>query len=181
MTKLTKPKLVEIFVETIQRCGAIVEYRTPRGTHPAVLNVRTQEFNTTYRVYIWNLTRGGANRPIDEYRIQTSGIDGFECKQDQKTLILGYWAPLELFIAFDYSKHTERLGRSVSLQLREKSLHEGALHGMSTYPKDNGEIVVVFDKLRVLIYLKHQESIHMTSKQLSLLQHLEGATNPVGT
>ena len=168
MAKLTKPKLVEIFVDTIQSGGAVVEYRTPRGTHPAVLNIRAEELDSTYRVYIWNLSRGGTNRPIDEYRIQTSGIEGFECKPGETTLILGYWGPLELFIAFDYSKRTARLGRSVSLQIREKSLHEAVLHGVSTYPKDTSEIVVVFDKLRAISYLKNYKAIHMDRRQLSL-------------
>ena len=160
MAKLTKPKLVEIFVNTIHSEGAVVEYRTPRGEHPAVIHIRAEGIDSTFRVYIWNLSRGGANRPSDEYRIQTSGISSFERKDSETTLILGYWAELELFVAFDYSKHTGPLGNSVSLQIREKPLHDAVIDGISIYPKDSGELVVVFGKERALTYLKHYEAIH---------------------
>ena len=160
MAKLTKPKLVEIFVDTIQGEGAVVEYRTPRGEHPAVLHVRAQGLDSTYRIYIWNLSRGGTNRPADEYRIQTSGVEGFESRPGETTLILGYWSPLELFIAWDYSKHTTRLGNSVSLQIREQPLHDAVIQGIATHPKETGEIVIVFGKERSITYLKHYEAIH---------------------
>jgi hypothetical protein len=160
MAKFSKPKLIEIFVNTIQSEGAVVEYRTPRGEHPAVLHVRAQGLDSTYRVYIWNLSRGGTNRPADEYRIQTSGVDGFESRPGETTLILGYWRPLELFIAWDYSKHTTRLGNSVSLQIREQPLHDAVIQGIATYPKETGEIVIVFGKERSITYLKHHEAIH---------------------
>ena len=161
MAKLSKIKLIETLVNTVQSEGAIVEYRTPRGTHPAILNIRDQGLDSTYRVYIWNLSRGGNNRPTDEYRIQASGVEGFESKAGETTLILGYWPALELFIAWDYSKHTMRLGNSVSLQIRERALHDAVIRGLSTHEKkETGEIVVVFSKERSITYLKHHEAIH---------------------
>jgi len=160
MAKLSKSKLTDVFVDTIKGEGAVVEYRTPKGEHPAVLFVRAPGVEKAFRVYIWNLSRGGTNRSVTEYRIQTSGVSGFERKQGETTLILGYWAELELFVAFDYSKHTEQLGSSVSLQVGQTALHDAVILGMATYSKDNGEKVVVFGKERALTYLRHQEAIH---------------------
>lgn len=160
MAKLLKPKLVEIFVDTIQNEGGIVEARTPRGTHPAVLHIRAQGLDNTFRLYIWNLSRGGNNRPVDEYRIQISGLNEFEQQPGETTLILGYWAELELFVAFDYAKHTSRLGASVSFQIREKALHDAVIEGIAIYPKDNEEKVVVFGKESALTYLRNYEAIH---------------------
>ncbi|SNR53093.1 Protein of unknown function DUF262 [Hymenobacter mucosus] len=184
MAKLTKSKLVEVFVNTIQSEGAVVEYRTPRGEHPAVLYIRAQGLESTYRVYIWNLSRGGARRPADEYRIQTSGVSSFECKPGEITLILGYWAELELFVAFDYSKHTGALGNSVSLQIREKPLHDAVIDGISIYHKESSELVIVFGKERALTYLKHYEAIHSgeyryeATDQRNYIDLLEDETSP---
>lgn len=159
MAILRKPKLVEIFVDTIQNEGGIVESRTPRGTHPAVIHIRAHELANTFRLYIWNLSKGGNNRPADEYRIQVSGLSEFEQQPRESTLILGYWADLKLFIAFDYAKHTSRLGASVSFQIRERALHDAVVEGIAVYPKDN-ENVVVFGQGSVLTYLRNHEAIH---------------------
>lgn len=159
MAKYSKRKLIEKLASAAQAGGAIIEYRTPSGVHPALLNIRTQNFEHTFRVYIWNLSRGGVNRPIDEYRVQTSGIKLFEQNDGESTLILGYWDELEIFVAFDHSKHNTPLGASVSLQVRARALYEALAQGLGTYLKNN-EVVVAFDKGNLLRYLMHHEAIH---------------------
>lgn len=164
MAKYSKQRLIENLVDAVQGEGVVVEYRTPRGVHPALLNVRTEEFSRTFRVYIWNLSRGGANRPADEYRVQTSGVNSFEQKAGESTLILGYWSELELFVAFDWTKHASTLGSSVSLQIRERPLNEALERGIATYLKNN-ELVVVFNKANALSYLTDCKTFHSSERK----------------
>jgi putative restriction endonuclease len=159
MAKLLKTKLIEIFIDAIQIEGGIVESRTPRGTHPAVIHVRAHQLTSTFRLYIWNLSRGGSSRPVDEYRIQVSGLSKFEQQPRERTLILGYWSELQLFVAFDYVKHTSQLGSSVSLQVRKKALDDALTGAIALYSKNN-ENVVVFGQGGVLTYLRNHEAIH---------------------
>lgn len=160
MIKHLKPKLVEIFVSTIQSEGAVVEYISDKAAHPAVLYVHSAEIDTRFRIYIWNLSRGGKGRPADEYRIQIHGVSHLVQDEGESTLILGYWDELELFVAFDYKKHDTQLGTSVSLQVREDALHEAVIHGISIHSKENEERVVVFSKESALTYLSNHEQIH---------------------
>ncbi|MGY3090816.1 hypothetical protein ACVWYF_003877 [Hymenobacter sp. UYAg731] len=160
MAKHSKQQLVEIFVQTIEGEGAHVDYINTRDAHPAVLDVRTSEFSGRFRIYIWNLSRGGNNRPNGEYRIQVTGVDSFKQEEGETTLILGYWASLELFVAYDYKKHDTPLGTSVSLQVREEALHEAVIEGITVRGKENAEQVVVFSKESALTYLKNHDAIH---------------------
>ncbi|MEZ0487647.1 GmrSD restriction endonuclease domain-containing protein [Fibrella aquatica] len=159
MVKHTKQKLVEIFIDTIESEGAVVEPLSDKTLHPALIFVYG-DINQNFRIYIWNLSRGGKGRPSDEYRIQITGIKNFVQEEGESTLILGYWAPLELFIAFDYAKHNADLGLSVSLQIREDALHEAVINGIAIHPKETGEFVAVFSRESALIYLRNHEQIH---------------------
>ncbi|RTQ45837.1 DUF262 domain-containing protein [Hymenobacter gummosus] len=160
MAKHSKQKLVAIFAQTIEGEGAQVEYITPHEAHPAVLDVKTSEFSGRFRIYIWNLSRGGNSRPSWEYRIQVTGVEAFQQGEGETTLILGYWAPLELFVAYDFKKHDAPLGTSVSLQVREEALHEAVIEGITVKGKENAEQVVVFSKESALTYLKNHDAIH---------------------
>jgi hypothetical protein len=159
MIKYTKQKLVEIFTDTIESEGVVVEPLSDKTVHPALIFVYG-DVNQKFRIYIWNLSRGGKGRPNDEYRIQITGIKGFVQEEGDSTLILGYWGPLELFIAFDFAKHNVDLGSSVSLQIREDALHEAVINGMAIHSKETGELVAVFSKESALIYLRNHENIH---------------------
>ena len=71
------------------------------GEHPARYSVFRDERRVVVRIYIWNLTPGGKNRPLDEWRIQATGVNEFQHEESGKTLILGWEDEREVFVGFD--------------------------------------------------------------------------------
>ena len=116
----------------------------------------------TYRlcVYIWNLTHGGRNRPVDEWRIQVTGIDRFEPEVGGKTLILGWWDDTEVFAGFDLSRHIGDFGASPSIQLREAALHQAVVNGFAPHNKGNGELAIAFRPDFLATYIQNLELLH---------------------
>ncbi len=118
-------------------------------------------------VYIWNLTHGGGTaRPVDEYRIQITGIDEINGHQrfikegDAQTIILGWWQDGGVFAAFDYEKHSLPLGSSSSIQIRKSCLEQALQYGLAVMDKENGEIVAAFRPDLFMAYVMEKENIH---------------------
>ncbi|RPI16029.1 MAG: DUF262 domain-containing protein [Ignavibacteriae bacterium] len=160
--KIKKTDLLSIIVNCIIDSSYNIDYLSPINIHPFHLNIFNQEESITARIYIWNISHGGNRRPNDEYRIQITGIKSFEKDPIEKTLILGWWDDLKVFVGFDFNKHNKKLGYSPSFQVKEKALHEAFSEGISTYLKENNEIVVVFKKEYLIDYIKNLEEWHST-------------------
>lgn len=131
-----------------------------RGTHPARYQVYRGDRSHAVRVYIWNLTHGGTNRPQDEWRIQATGIDKFRRERDGKTLILGWRPDLGVFAGFDAGHHSQRLGASPSIQLRESALKQAAIDGFAAWNKGSGELAIAFRPDLLAAYLDNLELLH---------------------
>ena len=112
------------------------------------------------RVYIWNLTHGGQNRPEDEWRIQVTGIERFKPELRGKTLILGWWEETGVFAGFDYAHHGGEFGASPSIQLREAALHQAVIHGFWPHSKVNDELAIAFRPDFLVSYIESLESLH---------------------
>src|SRR5687767_4019691 len=127
-----KYDLLDNIVIAINESGWNVLYVGDTAHHPFLLKVYNETESHLVRIYIWNLTHGGgAARPVDEYRIQITGVDRFEQQQGEKTLILGWWEPVGVFAGFDFNKHNGRLGASPSIQIREENLRNALINGFS--------------------------------------------------
>lgn len=130
--------------------------------HPFYINIENEsndQFNLI--IYIWNLSHGGGSkRPKDEYRIQITGIKNFIQEPGKKTLILGYWSELNIFVGFDVTKHLGALGSSPSLQIRESAIHNALINGIASYGKDNGEIAIAFKPEYIVDYINGMENWH---------------------
>jgi putative restriction endonuclease len=115
------------------------------------------------RVYVWNLTHGGGTaRPKNEYRIQIASLNEnrFEPEIGGKTLILGWWNEAEVFAGFDFNKHSDFLGSSPSIQIREESLRNAHIKGFFPCNKGNQEIAIAFKPNFFVEYVKNLESLH---------------------
>ena len=78
MTRLSKSQLLHVVGDAIRESGWNFLYLTSQGNHPARYQIYRNGRTYRIRVYIWNLTPGGRNRPADEWRIQVTGLARFE-------------------------------------------------------------------------------------------------------
>lgn len=178
MARHRKYELLDIIVESINDCGWNVLYIGDISQHPFVLRIFNDTNNYNLRIYIWNLTHGGGSaRSNDEYRIQITGVDHFEQLQGEKTLILGWWKEVEVFAGFDYTKHTQRLGDSSSMQIREEFLRRALVNGFSPCNKGNNEIAIAFRPDFFINYVQTLEQLHAFGESQKDLRILETVSN----
>lgn len=145
------------------------------GEHPARYSVFRDERRVVVRIYIWNLTPGGKNRPLDEWRIQATGVDEFQHEESGKTLILGWEDEREVFVGFDLRKHRGPIGNSPSIQLREAALDDAAASGFAIHNKGNEELAVAFRPDFLATYIANMEELHDCGEidtEVDLLQQL---------
>lgn len=156
-----KYELLDNIVQAINESGWNVLYAGDTSQHPFLLKIYKDEESFLTRIYIWNLTHGGgAARPVDEYRIQITGVERFEQRAGEKTLILGWWEQVGVFAGFDFNKHNGRLGASPSIQIREENLRNALINGFSPCDRGNGEIAIAFRPDFFGDYVKNLESLH---------------------
>ncbi|WP_447972815.1 HNH endonuclease [Nitrospira sp. Kam-Ns4a] len=151
------------------------------SSHPFRIRIYNDSEAYTSRVYIWNLTHGGgAARPLDEYRIQITGVARFEPEPGGKTLILGWWDEAEVFAGFDYRKHSGLLGASPSIQIREAFLRDAYQRGFSPCDKGNREVAIAFKPSFFCEYVRSLENLHDAGKVKTDLDVLKAvAENPL--
>ncbi|MCY4213874.1 MAG: HNH endonuclease [Gammaproteobacteria bacterium] len=158
--RLNKSQLLGVVEAAIRDGGWNYLHLTEPGTHPAQYQVYRGDSSYAVRVYIWNLTHGGRNRPDDEWRIQATGVSRFAREPGGKTLILGWRPDLGVFAGFDAGRHSERLGASPSIQLREAALKQAAVDGLAVSNKGSGELAIAFRPDLLAAYLDNLESLH---------------------
>lgn len=160
MARLAKEQLFDVVEDAIHESGWYFLCLSPIGSHPARYQIYRDGQSHRVRVYIWNLTPGGQNRPEDEWRIQATGVDRFEPEPDGKTLILGWQNEWGVFAGFDFARHRARLGTSSSIQLREAALHQTVMDGFAPHDKGSGELAIAFRPDCLAAYIANLESLH---------------------
>lgn len=182
MARLAKPQLFSRMERAILDNGWRYLALSPPAEHPARYLIFQGERRFTTRVYIWNLTPGGRNRPRDEWRIQATGVDRFEPERSGKTLILGWEDERGVFVGFDLRKHQGRLGYSPSIQLREHALDEAARNVFAIHNKGNEELAVAFRPDFLPTYIANVEKLHECGQfedEIDLLRQLGGQAEDV--
>ncbi len=161
MARHNKYDLLEQVVSAITDAGWNISYLASIDEHPFQLQVYRANESHKLRLYIWHLTHGGGlARPQNEYRIQITGVPQFEQYPREKTLILGWWADGEVFAGFDVTKHSGKLGRSPSIQIREEFLRQAYINGFSPCDKGNQEIAIAFRPDFLVEYIRTLELLH---------------------
>ncbi|MQX37616.1 HNH endonuclease [Roseospira navarrensis] len=160
MARLNKRQLFQIIEHAVRESGWNFLHLSTSGEHPARYQVYSGDRSYRVRVYVWNLTHGGQNRPEDEWRIQVTGVEQFEPEIGGKTLVLGWWDETRVFAGFDVSRHSSEFGASPSIQIREAALHQAVLHGFAPHNKGNGELAIAFRPDFLAPYIENLESLH---------------------
>ena len=159
MPRLSKPQLLSTIVSSISRSGWKFLYISDQ--HPFLIQVYRGDESFRIKVYVWNLTHGGGTaRPVDEYRIQITGVESIETEVGGKTLVLGWWDRESIFAAFDLSYHSGAVAASPSIQIKEESLREAHRNGLSAYEKGNEELAIAFRPEFFVDYIRQMEYLH---------------------
>lgn len=140
---------------------------------PRDYRVWRDDESLTLKVYLWTLTPGGANRPIDEWRIQPTGISSFANTTGTLTVILGYEPNRDLFAGFDYQAHSGALGSSSSLQIKEKALDDAIGAGMGVHKKSSAELVFAVRPELIGLYIQQLTALHAATVNPNDLKLLE--------
>lgn len=113
-------------------------------------------------VYIWTLTHGGGRaRPLNEYRIQITGIaPPIALNPTGPTVLLGYEPNLQCFAGFDISKHRIFSTQSPSIQIPITTLDAALQDGFSFAQKGNDEIAIGIRPDQFLAYVLNVELLH---------------------
>ena len=170
MPLLRKPQLLNVVEHALREAGFNILHLSEPGTHPALYQIFRGDDTWRLSVYIWNLTHGGQNRPVDEWRIQVTGVDQFQPELGGKALILGWWDDAGIFAGFDLSRHVGDIGASPSIQLREAALHQAAVNGFAPHNKGNGELAIAFRPDFLATYIENLELLHECGE---ILQEVE--------
>ena len=121
-----------------------------------------------YIVYLWNVTHGGNNRPLDEWRIQvTKGGDRFPLVPGVRTIIGGWNTPNQVWAFWDVRRHTTFSTNSPGLHIKEDCLEEAAVNGIAARVQDSGkppikvrEVVVSINPRSLLWYVEQGAPLH---------------------
>ena len=167
MARLSKPDLLRLVERAIQDSGWGFLKLGARDEHPARYHVYGDLGSRRIRVYVWNVTHGGgAARSATEYRIQITGAMGptgageFIAEPEGRTLILGWWDEIGVFVGFDYTRHSGPLGASPSLQVSEETLRAAHVGGFAAHNKGSGEIAIAFRPDFIGHYIENLENLH---------------------
>ncbi len=156
---LSKPQLLDRLLAAIEASGwqALIISRT----HPFLLRLFKREASEVLnvRIYIWNCTHGGNNRPTDEFRVQLTGTVP-NVQAGETTLLLGWHEGFSVFVGFDIRKHTGQASASPSIQVKETSLLSAHNHAFSTYERANGEIAVCLRSEFLVEYMTNLAKLH---------------------
>lgn len=157
------PKIIVYsLINALEEGGASAILVSGKGGNPRQLLV--QDANRTFSawVYIWTLTHGGGPaRPVNEYRIQLTGIRQPLLRNPGGiTLLMGFEPVSGCFAGFDVSKHLTFSTRSPSIQIPITTLHEALQNGFSFVRKGNDEIAIGLRPDQFLTYCINAPLLH---------------------
>ena len=173
MARLPKRDLLATVERAVLDSGWSYLHLSAPTDHPARYSVFRGDQSFTVRVYIWNLTPGGKGRPLDEWRVQITGVDEFRLEANGKTLILGWENERRVFVGFDAHKHLGPLPHSPSLQLREHALDDAMHNGLAVHTKSNDELAVAFRPDFLATYMANVKPLHECGGSESEIDLLE--------
>lgn len=175
MPRLSKPQLLQKVIQAVRASGCTA--RVISRDHPFRLIVSDGSRSWRIRVYIWNLTYGGAPRSENELRIQVTGLSSqhFEVTDNEKTLILGWHEPTGVFAGFDIQKHLGNLGYSPSIQIHRDVVLSAEQRGIATQDKGNDEIAIAIREDFMGEYIQNVETLHGFAQSASDLSELDEA------
>ena len=163
MVITNKEQLVERVLKAIRNSGWQIT-KPSTFTHPLEVTIYQLDKARRLLIYIWNVTHGGKSRNEREYRIQITGVDSLEIRENTQTLLMGRYEidGEEVFVAFDPSRH-QTFGHSPSLQIRINTIMDALENGISLQEKsrnDEGNIDEVAVAIRPDCIISYITDIH---------------------
>jgi putative restriction endonuclease len=175
--RLSKAQLLDRVVSAVREAGAQVLFLSEEHSFDLVLQWGGRVYRV--RVYIWNIGPGGRSylggSYAEEYRIQVTGVErpiagppGFQ------TLLLGWYEDLQVFVAFDASRHRNPSPESPSIQVSLSTMEDAAQRqGIGVGFRGGDEIVLAFPPELLMGYVSAQEQLHAfgdSAEQVRLLE-----------
>lgn len=154
--------IVQSILNAFEEGSASAIVVSGEGGNPRQFLVQHASQTFSVWIYIWTLTHGGgAARPVNEYRIQLTGIQQPLARNPNgMTLLMGYEPNSGSFAGFDVSKHLAFSTRSPSIQIPITTLHEALQNGFSFVRKGNDEIAIGLRPDQFLIYCLNAPLLH---------------------
>lgn len=181
MARLNKAALVERAIDAIAADGWAVARLTHGATHPARFTMEREGVSHTVKLYIWNLSHGGKSRSESEFRIQVTGISGFEPEPNGRTLILGWSEEFGVFAGFDVQHRLGPLGASPSIQITAATLQAGGANGAAKQDKGKGEWALAVRPDKVGRYVQHLATAHAGELEPILADEHSSAADPLAS
>jgi putative restriction endonuclease len=150
---------IERLIEGLTDARFIVLTVSDPAARPVLLEVSDGTRSIQFRVFCWNVTGGGTGRSQTEYRVQATrpGDVPLHLPEGPPTLLLGYFEELDVFAAWDATKHPLP-SASPSLQIPITTLEAGASEGFAANDRaiEGGEreVVVAFRPELIGTYLE---------------------------
>lgn len=186
MAGIPFPRLVDEFVENLERYGATVLRETrPERTRPARIRVVTTEKRTECLIFLWTITPGGGGegvRPARERRIQITNVARLPMEPGVRTLLGGWSAEFEVYAFWDARRHTQFSVNSPSLQVSADTLETAQAMGITTQLRptlEGQEVVVSVSPASLLWYLENGMPLHNAEEDATAVVELINATPEV--
>ena len=165
MAGIPVSKLVDEFVDDLERCGATVLRDRSRNTErPARIRVLSER-RTDCILFLWTITRGGGGagvRPVGERRIQITGVSRMPLEPGVRTLLGGWSAEHGVYAFWDARRHIS-FGSSPSLQVANSTLETAHSVGIATQLRptvEGHEVVVAVARGSLTWYVENCEQLH---------------------
>ena len=163
MKTLSKKTLFQKIISCIEPQADSVLVTDANPGNPLVLTITHRSETRVYSIYVWNITHGGKNRSDDEYRIQVTGLEHFSPPVGAYSypvpIILGYYAPNDIFAGYDSRSHDKALGKSPSMQVSLKAMLSANQAGIAVHEKPN-ETVIALRPMFLLDYMWNEAALH---------------------
>lgn len=163
---------IERLLDGLVACGFTLVESTELSSRPVELVLTDPDGVKSLRVFCWNVTSGGHGRAEDEYRVQTTRPGDMPLHMaGETTLVLGYDAERDIFVAWEGEKHPNP-GSSSSLQVPLDLLEAAAETGMAARARplgrdDESEVVTAFRPELVGEYLAASPELNVSDPQIA--------------
>lgn len=160
LPRIAKANLYDQLFRDLESAGAVVLNLSKSSSSPQTLRVEYNGERRFVRIYLWQLT---PDKTRDDYKFQLTGVRGRRFLFDPvaKTVILGLYPSLDLYLAADAGRRRGVFGKSPAVQVRQKQLDEANDDGLASFEKERTrETALVIRGDLLPFYLTHSEEMH---------------------
>jgi putative restriction endonuclease len=176
-------KLADAFVEILERSATVIREQSQDRTRPARMQVISPDGTVTDCIlFLWTITGGGGRegvRPVNERRIQITGIDGIPLEPGKRTLLGGWSEEHGTYAFWDARRHVRFSSNSPSLQVTSETLEAAQNVGIATYLRPTAlgqEVVVGVNPDSLLWYAQQGAPLHNSEADAGAVSELIAPT-----